>query len=37
MTALQRAPESGAPMSKLHERQSHDPPDFPVPTGREEK
>jgi hypothetical protein len=37
MTARQRAPESGAPMSRLHERQSHDPADFLVPTGREEK
>ena len=37
MTTLQRALESGAPMSRLHERQSYDPADFPVPTGREEE
>jgi Fe-S cluster assembly protein SufD len=26
-----------APVSRLHERQSYDPADFPVPTGREEE
>ena len=36
MTALQGAVESTAPVSRLHERQSYDPADFPVPTGREE-
>ena len=35
MTALQGAPESGAPVSRLHERQSYDPADYPVPTARE--
>ena len=35
--ALQGAPESGAPVSRLHERQSYDPADFSVPTGREEE
>ena len=37
MAVLQGTLESGAPMSRLHERQSYDPADFPVPTGREEK
>jgi Fe-S cluster assembly protein SufD len=36
-SALQGAVESGAPVSRLHERQSYDPADFPVPTGREEE
>ena len=35
MSALQGAAESGAPVSRLHERQSYDPADFPVPTGRQ--
>jgi len=35
--ALQGAVESDAPVSRLHERQSYDPADFPVPTGREEE
>jgi Fe-S cluster assembly protein SufD len=34
---LQGAVESGAPVSRLHERQSFDLADFPVPTGREEE
>jgi hypothetical protein len=29
MTGLQGALESGAPLSRLHERQSYDPADFP--------
>ncbi len=37
MSVLQGAAESGAPVSRLHERQSYDPSDFPVPTGREEE
>jgi Fe-S cluster assembly protein SufD len=37
MSVLQGAVESGAPVSRLHERQSYDPADFPVPTGREEE
>jgi Fe-S cluster assembly protein SufD len=37
MSALQGAVESGAPVSRLHERQSFDPADFGVPTGREEE
>ena len=37
MTALQGAVESDAPVSRLHERRSFDPADFPVPTGREEE
>ena len=38
MSALQGAAESGGvPVSRLHERQSFDPADFPVPTGREEE
>jgi Fe-S cluster assembly protein SufD len=36
-SALQGAVESGAPVSRLHEQQSFDPADFPVPTGREEE
>jgi Fe-S cluster assembly protein SufD len=36
MPALQGAVET-APVSRLHERQSYDPGDFPVPTGREEE
>jgi Fe-S cluster assembly protein SufD len=36
-SALQGAVESGAPVSRLHERQSYDLADFPVPTGREEE
>ena len=36
-SALQGAVESGAPVSRLHERQSYDPADFGVPTGREEE
>jgi hypothetical protein len=36
MTVLQGALEPGAPVSRLHERQSYDPANFPVPTGREE-
>jgi hypothetical protein len=38
MSVLQGAAESGGvPVSRLHERQSFDPADFPVPTGREEE
>jgi Fe-S cluster assembly protein SufD len=37
MAGLQGAVEAGAPVSRLHERQSFDPADFPVPTGREEE
>lgn len=37
MTAVQGAVEAAAPVSRLHERQSYDPADFPVPTGREEE
>ena len=37
MSVLQGAVESAAPVSRLHERQSYDPADFPVPTGREEE
>jgi len=37
MAALQGAVESGAPVSRLHERQSFDPEDFGVPSGREEE
>jgi hypothetical protein len=33
MTVLQRTLESGAPVSRPHERQSYDPADFPVPPG----
>ncbi len=36
MAGLQGAVET-APVSRLHERQSFDPADFPVPTGREEE
>jgi len=36
MSGLQGAVET-APVSRLHERQSYDPSDFPVPTGREEE
>jgi Fe-S cluster assembly protein SufD len=36
MSVLQGAAESAAPVSRLHERQSYDLADFPVPTGREE-
>jgi hypothetical protein len=36
-SALRGAVESGAPVSRLHERQSYDPADFDVPTGREEE
>ena len=37
MTALQGAVEATAPVSRLHQRQSFDVADFPVPTGREEE
>jgi len=37
MSLLQGALESDAPVSRLHEHQSYDPADFPVPTGREEE
>jgi Fe-S cluster assembly protein SufD len=37
MPALQGAAESGAPVSRLHEQQSFELSDFPVPTGREEE
>jgi Fe-S cluster assembly protein SufD len=38
MSVLQGAAESGGvPVSRLHERQSFDPADFPVPAGREEE
>ena len=37
MSVLQGAAESSAPVSRLHEQQSYDPADFPVPTGREEE
>jgi Fe-S cluster assembly protein SufD len=36
MSSLQGAVET-APVSRLHEQQSFDPADFPVPTGREEE
>jgi Fe-S cluster assembly protein SufD len=36
MSVLQGAVETAAPVSRLHERQSYDPADFPVPSGREE-
>jgi Fe-S cluster assembly protein SufD len=36
MSGLQGAVET-APVSRLHERQSYDPADFAVPTGREEE
>jgi hypothetical protein len=32
-----QGPSSPAPLSRLHERQSCDPADSPVPTGREEE
>jgi Fe-S cluster assembly protein SufD len=37
MAGIQGALESTAPASRLHEHQSFDPADFPVPTGREEE
>ena len=37
MAGLQGAIESGAPLSRLHELQSFDLADFPVPSGREEE
>jgi Fe-S cluster assembly protein SufD len=37
MAGTNRAPEGTAPVSRLHERQSFDLADFPVPTGREEE
>jgi Fe-S cluster assembly protein SufD len=37
MSSLQGAVETAAPVSRLHERQSYDPADFGVPTGREEE
>ncbi len=37
MAALQGAVESTAPVSRLHEHQSFELADFPVPTGREEE
>jgi Fe-S cluster assembly protein SufD len=37
MSVLQGAVESAAPVSRLHERQSFDLADFPVPAGREEE
>jgi Fe-S cluster assembly protein SufD len=37
MSVLQGAVESTALVSRLHERQSYDPADFGVPTGREEE
>ncbi len=37
MSVLQGAAESGVPVSRLHERQSFDPADFGVPSGREEE
>jgi Fe-S cluster assembly protein SufD len=37
MAGIGRAPEGSAPVSRLHERQSFDLADFPVPTGREEE
>jgi Fe-S cluster assembly protein SufD len=37
MSVLQGAAESGAPVSRLHERQSFELSDFPVPNGREEE
>jgi Fe-S cluster assembly protein SufD len=36
MSGLQGAVET-APVSRLHEKQSYDPADFPVPSGREEE
>jgi Fe-S cluster assembly protein SufD len=37
MSVLQGAVESAAPVSRLHERQSFEVADFPVPSGREEE
>jgi Fe-S cluster assembly protein SufD len=37
MAGIGRAPEESAPVSRLHELQSFDLADFPVPTGREEE
>jgi len=37
MARIGRAPEDAAPVSRLHEKQSFDPDDFGVPTGREEE
>jgi Fe-S cluster assembly protein SufD len=37
MSVLQGAVESTAPVSRLHEKRSFDPADFPVPSGREEE
>jgi Fe-S cluster assembly protein SufD len=37
MAGIGRAPGKSAPVSRLHERQSFDPDDFGVPTGREEE
>jgi Fe-S cluster assembly protein SufD len=37
MAGIGRAPETSAPVSSLHERQSFDLADFAVPTGREEE
>jgi Fe-S cluster assembly protein SufD len=37
MSVLQGAVESAAPVSRLHEKRSFDPADFPVPSGREEE
>jgi hypothetical protein len=35
MAGIGRAPEGSAPVSRLHQLQSFDPADFPVPTGRQ--
>jgi Fe-S cluster assembly protein SufD len=37
MAQLQEAVETSAAVSRLHERQSYEPGDFPVPGGREEE
>jgi Fe-S cluster assembly protein SufD len=37
MAGIGRAPETAAPVSRLHEMASFDPADFGVPTGREEE
>ena len=37
MAGIAGALETSAPLSRLHEQQSFDPADFPVPTGREEE
>ena len=37
MSVLQGAVESTGPVSRLHEKGSFDPADFPVPSGREEE